>query len=112
MNSAANSASGPSHFRFTVIAPRLIRSCSWLCPKTTSSSNRQLPTSLIPGAIGGRVRIEKCGDKGINVAIPVQETRQARKDLAWAIAVGGVGIVSFAALLLFTFEYAATLFLI
>ena len=58
------------------------------------------------------MRIEKCGDKGINVAIPVQETRQARKDLAWAIAVGGVGIVSFAALLLFTFEYAATLFLI
>jgi predicted PurR-regulated permease PerM len=46
------------------------------------------------------------------VAVSVQETRQARKDLAWAISVGGIGTVAFATLLLFTFEYAATLFLI
>jgi predicted PurR-regulated permease PerM len=46
------------------------------------------------------------------VSVPVQETWQARKDLAWAISVGGIGTVAFAALLLFTFEYAATLFLI
>ena len=36
----------------------------------------------------------------------------ARTDLAWAISVGGIGVVAFAALLLFTWFYAATLFLI
>jgi predicted PurR-regulated permease PerM len=36
----------------------------------------------------------------------------SRKDLAWAISVGGIGIVCFATLLLFTWYYAATLFLI
>jgi predicted PurR-regulated permease PerM len=36
----------------------------------------------------------------------------ARKDLAWAIAVGGIGIVLFAALLVFTWAFSATLFLI
>jgi predicted PurR-regulated permease PerM len=36
----------------------------------------------------------------------------ARNDLAWAISVGGIGVVVFAALLLFTWYYAATLFLI
>ncbi len=37
---------------------------------------------------------------------------KARSDLAWAISVGGIGVVVFAALLLFTWYYAATLFLI
>ncbi|WP_429026810.1 AI-2E family transporter [Bradyrhizobium sp. I1.14.4] len=37
---------------------------------------------------------------------------QARNDLAWAIAVGGIGIVLFAALLLFAWQFAATLFLL
>jgi predicted PurR-regulated permease PerM len=36
----------------------------------------------------------------------------ARNDLAWAISVGGIGVVGFAALLLFTWYYAAALFLI
>jgi predicted PurR-regulated permease PerM len=36
----------------------------------------------------------------------------ARNDLAWAIAVGGIGIVLFAALLWFAWQFAATLFLI
>ena len=40
------------------------------------------------------------------------EGRQSRSDLASAISVGGIGIVGFAALLLFTWYYAATLFLI
>ena len=35
-----------------------------------------------------------------------------RNDLAWAISVGGIGVVGFAALLLFTWYFAATLFLI
>ena len=37
---------------------------------------------------------------------------QARNDLAWAISVGGIGVVGFAVLLLFTWYYAAALFLI
>ena len=37
---------------------------------------------------------------------------RARNDMAWAIAVGGTGIVLFAALLMFTWHFAATLFLL
>ena len=37
---------------------------------------------------------------------------EARNDLAWAISVGGIGVVLFAALLVFTWYFAATLFLI
>jgi predicted PurR-regulated permease PerM len=37
---------------------------------------------------------------------------QARHDLAWAISFGGIGVVLFAALLLFAWHFAATLFLI
>jgi predicted PurR-regulated permease PerM len=46
------------------------------------------------------------------VAVSAKEPRQTRADLAWAISVGGIGIVGFAALLLFTWYYSATLFLI
>jgi predicted PurR-regulated permease PerM len=41
-----------------------------------------------------------------------EERLQARNDLAWAIAVGGIGIVLFAALLVVAWYFAATLFLI
>lgn len=37
---------------------------------------------------------------------------QTRSDMAWAIAVGGIGVVLFAALLLFAWSFAATLFLL
>lgn len=37
---------------------------------------------------------------------------QTRKDLAWAISVGGIGFVLFAAFLFFAWHFAATLFLI
>jgi len=37
---------------------------------------------------------------------------QARNDLAWAISVGGIGIVLFTAMLLFAWSFATTLFLI
>jgi predicted PurR-regulated permease PerM len=50
--------------------------------------------------------------KGSNVAVPVDHRLQARGDLAWAISVGGIGVVVFAALLLFAWSFAATLFLI
>jgi len=43
---------------------------------------------------------------------PADDRLVARNDLAWAISVGGIGIVLFAALLLFTWTFAATLFLI
>ena len=46
------------------------------------------------------------------MAISAHEPRSSRGDLAWAISVGGIGIVGFATLLLFTWYYAATLFLI
>jgi predicted PurR-regulated permease PerM len=50
--------------------------------------------------------------EGINVTAPVGDRLSARNDLAWAISVGGIGIVLFAALLLFAWTFAATLFLI
>jgi predicted PurR-regulated permease PerM len=46
------------------------------------------------------------------VADSADKRLQTRGDLAWAISVGGIGAVIFAALLLFTWYFAATLFLI
>jgi predicted PurR-regulated permease PerM len=48
----------------------------------------------------------------IDVATSSEERLQARNDLAWAIAVGGIGIVLFAALLMVAWYFAAALFLI
>jgi predicted PurR-regulated permease PerM len=46
------------------------------------------------------------------VAVSAHERHQARADLAWAISVGGIGAVAFATLLVFSWYFAATLFLI
>lgn len=46
------------------------------------------------------------------MAVSAHEPRPSRSDLAWAISVGGIGIVGFATLVLFTWYYATTLFLI
>ncbi len=46
------------------------------------------------------------------MAVSAKDRLAARNDLAWAISVGGIGVVGFAALLLFTWHFAATLFLI
>jgi predicted PurR-regulated permease PerM len=46
------------------------------------------------------------------VTISSDERLRARNDLAWAISVGGIGVVLFAALLLLSWYHAATLFLI
>jgi predicted PurR-regulated permease PerM len=43
---------------------------------------------------------------------PTDDRLLARNDLAWAISVGGIGVVLFATLLLFAWTFAATLFLI
>jgi predicted PurR-regulated permease PerM len=50
--------------------------------------------------------------KGITVATPADDRIRSRNDLAWAISVGGVGAVLFAALLVGTWYFASTLFLI
>jgi len=44
--------------------------------------------------------------------LPAENRLLNRADLAWSIAVGGVAIVAFAALLTFTWHFAGTLFLI
>ena len=46
------------------------------------------------------------------MALSTDDGPKACNDLAWAISVGGIGTVLFAALLLFTWYFAATLFLI
>jgi len=46
------------------------------------------------------------------VAVSTDGRLSARNDLAWAISVGGIASVAFAALLAFTWHFAATLFLI
>jgi predicted PurR-regulated permease PerM len=46
------------------------------------------------------------------VATSGEDRLTARGDLAWSIAVGGIAVVAFAALLLFAWVFAATMFLI
>jgi predicted PurR-regulated permease PerM len=46
------------------------------------------------------------------VSLSSDDRREPRNDLAWAIAVGGIAVVTFASLLLFAWAFAATLFLI
>jgi len=46
------------------------------------------------------------------VTISADHRHATRNDLAWAISVGGIGVVAFAALLVFAWYFAATLFLI
>jgi len=50
--------------------------------------------------------------KGFNVADSADDRLQVRNDLVWALSVGGIGVVAFASLLLFVWNFAATLFLI
>ncbi len=95
----AAEASAPfSHFNFVSI------------PRVTGSPAGLL--ELDPGRNWRKSAGWKPVGEAINVAVSAREPRLARNDLAWAISVGGIGIVAFAALLLFTWYYAATLFLI
>jgi predicted PurR-regulated permease PerM len=50
--------------------------------------------------------------KGFSLADSADNHLQVRNDLAWAISVGGMGVVVFAGLLVFVWYFAATLFLI
>lgn len=45
------------------------------------------------------------------MTVSADDRHQARNDLAWAISVGGIGVVGFAALVTFVWYFAATLFL-
>src|SRR6202158_1710240 len=76
------------------------------------ASNRRAFLSLIPGAFAERVLLAIDVGRGIRVAVSAENRLLARNDLAWAISVGGIGMVGFATLLLFTWYFAATLFLI
>jgi predicted PurR-regulated permease PerM len=69
------------------------------------------PGPLDPGGVSLNSGASKPVD-GIKLAVSRDERLQTRGDLAWAIAVGGIGIVLFAALLLFTWNFATTLFMI
>ena len=59
-----------------------------------------------------RVQISKDPARKDPARIELARNELARNELAWAIAVGGIGIVLFAGLLWFTWNFAATLFLI
>jgi predicted PurR-regulated permease PerM len=50
--------------------------------------------------------------KGFDVAGSADKPLLNRNDLAWAISVGGIGVVVFATLVAFTWYFASTLFLI
>ena len=66
---------------------------------------------LIRNGFAERLLSELTGE-GISVALSTDDGPKARNDLAWAISVGGIGTVLFATLVLFTWYFAATLFLI
>jgi predicted PurR-regulated permease PerM len=67
---------------------------------------------LIPTPFDERVCSGIDIKQGSDLPDPVDHRVSSRGDLAWAISVGGIGVVAFAALLLFTWYFAATLFLI
>lgn len=46
------------------------------------------------------------------MTVPGATKTQTRGDLAWSIAVGGIGVVAFAVFVVFAWYYAATLFLV
>jgi predicted PurR-regulated permease PerM len=67
---------------------------------------------LIRRRFDERVRAGFDLEQGSDLPVPVDERLSARSDLAWAISVGGIGVIGFVALLLFAWSFAGTLFLI
>jgi predicted PurR-regulated permease PerM len=78
----------------------------------TATASVKPPSLLDPGGVLAKEWGRKPAGEGINVTVSADDRVQARNDLVWAISVGGIGVVGFAALLLFTWYYAAALFLI
>jgi predicted PurR-regulated permease PerM len=69
-----------------------------------------VPSLLDPGRVW-RKSASATNQKDFKVTDSADNRLEARGDLAWAISVGGIGVVGFAALLLFAWYFAATLFL-
>jgi len=69
-------------------------------------------SGLIPNAFLERVAARGLMETGSSLPASSEERRQNRNDLAWAISIGGIAVGLFAALMLLTWHYAATLFLI
>jgi predicted PurR-regulated permease PerM len=67
---------------------------------------------LDPGSVFAKEWNEERRQRGITVTDSADNRLRARNDMAWAIAVGGIGAVLFAALLMFAWHFAATLFLL
>jgi predicted PurR-regulated permease PerM len=78
----------------------------------TASASVKPPSRLDPDGVFAKEWDRKPVCEGIDVTESADDRVLARNDLAWAISVGGIGIVGFAALLVFTWYYAAALFLI
>jgi predicted PurR-regulated permease PerM len=113
MTSAANSASGPTHFKFIAFAPRVIRTFPLIALHNECAGVKpRAPSPLDPGRVWRKSAGGNRPGKGISVTVSAYDRLRARNDLAWSISVGGVSTVSFAALLLFAWHFAATLFLI
>jgi len=67
---------------------------------------------LIPAQFSPKTALDTVANKESPVTDSADNRLRARNDMAWAIAVGGIGIVLFAALLLFAWQFAATIFLL
>jgi predicted PurR-regulated permease PerM len=79
----------------------------------SADANSTLRSSgLIPSAFLERVAAQGLRETGSSLPTSSEERRRDRNDLAWAISIGGIAAGLFAALVLLTWYYAATLFLI
>jgi predicted PurR-regulated permease PerM len=74
--------------------------------------DRSGPCRLDPGRVLAKECAWRWTAKGNDLSHSPDDRLEARGDLAWAISVGGIGVVLFAAALVLTWYYAATLFLI
>src|SRR5450755_2003198 len=66
-------------------------------PPDTSDRRTARPSSLDPERVCRKTVVRTDG-RGISVALSTDDGSKARNDLAWAISVGGIGTVLFAAL--------------
>ena len=81
-------------------------------PTTAGRAERRIARSLIPAQFSPKTALDTVANKESPVTDSADNRLRARNDMAWAIAVGGIGIVLFAALLLFAWQFAATIFLL
>src|SRR6187399_2752833 len=70
-----------------------------LAYRAQQRQTRRVFSCLIPAAFWRKTAGAHDSREGTNVTGPADNRLQARNDLAWAISVGGIGVVTFAALL-------------